>query len=121
MQVTFVAADNSAGDAQVLGDQAGRDVLVKKVIFGDPSDAKITHFYNKRVAPGHASGMGSVSTNSLVVRLVQPTAGAGKDWVREVDFTSGGKGGLQLDGGSFHTDDDDVTVIWEYADNDANS
>lgn len=121
MQYTYIASDNSAGDAQVLGDQAGRDILVKKVIFGDPSDGKITNFYNKRVAPGHASGMGSVSTDSVACKIVQPTAGAGKDWVREVDFTSGGKGGLQLDGGSFHSDDDDVTVIWEYSDNDANA
>lgn len=118
MRVTFIASDNSAGDAQVLG-AAGEDILIKKIIFGDPSDGKICHIYNKRVAGGHASGMGSVSTDSVVARIVQPTAGAGKDWVREVDFTSGGKGGLQLDGGSVHTDDDDTTIIWEVADQDA--
>ena len=120
MQVTYVAATNVTGDAQVLGDAAGRDILVKKVIFGNPADGSVTNFYNKRVAPGHASGMGSVSTTDAVVQITQPTAGAGKDWVREVDFTSGGRGGLQLDGGSFHTNENDVTVIWEYADNDAN-
>lgn len=116
MQVTYVASTNATGDAQVLGDQVGRDVIVKKIIFGNPTDAAITNFYNKRVAPGHASGMGSVSTTDLVCQITQPTAAAGKDWVREIDFTSGGKGGLQLDGGSFHTNENDVTVIWEYSD-----
>lgn len=119
MQVTYVASDNSAGDAQVLGD-AGRDIFVKKVIFGNPADGKVTNFYNKRVAPGHASGMGSVSTTDAVAQITQPTAAAGKDWVREVDFTSFGSGGLQLDGGSFHTDGSDVTVIWEYVDESIN-
>ena len=121
MQATYIASDNSTGDAQVLADSAGRDVLVKKIIFGLAADGKIVNIYNKRVAPGHASGIGSVSSDALAAKITQPTAAAGKDWLREVDFTSGGKGGLQLDGGSIHTDASQVTVIWEYADNDANA
>lgn len=115
MRVTYVASDNSTGDAQVLGD-AGRDIYVKKVLFGTPSDGKITHFYNKRVAPGHASGMGSVSTDELKLKITQATHAAGAEWVREVDFTGVGNPGLPLDGGSFHTDASDVSVIWEYKD-----
>lgn len=120
MQVTYVASTNVTGDAQVLGDRAGVDVVVKKVIFGSPTDGGITQFYNKRVAPGHASGIGSVSTDAVVCRITQPTAAAGKNWVREIDFANGGKGGLQLDGGSFHTNENQVTVIWEYSDMDNN-
>ena len=112
MRVTYVASDNSAGDAQTLGD-AGQDIYVRKIIFGNPADGKVTNFYSKRVAPGHASGMGSVSTTDCVLQITQPTAAAGKDWVRSVDF---GNAPLQLDGGSFHTDGSDVTVIWEPAD-----
>mgnify|MGYP001593906150 CR=1 FL=1 len=115
MNYTYVASDNSAGAAQVLGN-SGEDVLIRKIIFGNPADAKVTNFYNKRVAPGHASGMGSVSTTDAVCQITQPTSAAGRDWVREVDFTSFGSGGLQLDGGSIHTDENDVTVIWESVD-----
>lgn len=112
MRVTYVASDNSAGDAQVLGD-AGQDIFVRKVIFGTLADGKITNFYNKRVAPGHASGMASVSTTDCVLQHTQPTAAAGKDWERGLDFSGAP---LQLDGGSFHTDASDVTVIWEPVD-----
>jgi len=45
MRYTYLAADNSAGDAQVLG-TSGQDIFVRKVIFGSPADGKITHFYN---------------------------------------------------------------------------
>ncbi len=112
---TFVASDNSTGDAQVLG-ATGQDVLVKKIIWGTQADGKIVRFYNKRVAPGHASGIGSVSSDSLAAHIAQPTAAAGKNWDRVVDFTSNGEGGLELDGGSFHTDGSNVTILWEFAD-----
>jgi len=108
----YVASDNSTSDAQVLG-AASQDIFVKKVIFGTPSDGGITRFYNKRVATGHASGIGSVSSDELVCMITQPTGAAGKDWLREFDFTSNGSEGLRLDGGSFHTDESQVTVIWE--------
>lgn len=115
MQYVFVASDNSTGDAQVLG-AAGQDIFVKKVIFGTLADGKIIRFYNKRVAPGHASGIGSVSGDALAAHIAQPTAAAGKDWNREVDFTGPDCPGLRLDGGSFHTDASNVTVIWDLAD-----
>ena len=79
MRKTYVASTNAAGDSQVLGD-AGQDIYVRKVIFGNPTDGGVTNFYNKRVAPGHVSGMGSVSTTDAMMQITQPTAGAGKDW-----------------------------------------
>ena len=112
MRATFVLSDNSAGDAQVLG-AAGQDIFVRKVIFGNPADGKVTNFYNKRVAPGHASGMGSVATTDLALQHTQATHAAGTDFERFLDF---GNAPLQLDGGSFHTDASDVTVIWEPVD-----
>lgn len=109
MRYAFVASNNSTSDAQVLG-EAGRDVVVKQIIFGTLADGNVIRFYNKRVAPGHASGIGSVSSDSLAAHIAQPTAAAGKDWTRVVNL------GLQLDGGSFHTDASNVTVVWDYAD-----
>lgn len=115
MRTTYVASDNSTGDAQTLG-ASGQDIYIKKIFFGAPTAGKITHFYNKRVATGHASGMGSVSTDELVWYLVQPTAAAGNNILYSVDFTGVGNPGMRLDGGSFHTDDDKVTVLWEPVD-----
>ena len=115
MRVKYIASTNAVGDAQALG-VAGQDVYIKKLIFGNPADAAVTNIYNKAVAPGHASGMGSVSTTDAVCQITQPTAGAGKNWVREIDFTSFGSGGLQLDGGSVHTNENDLTIIWELVD-----
>jgi len=111
MNYTYIAADNSAGDAQVLG-AASQDIYVWGIHFGAPTAGTITHFYNKRVAPGHTSGMGSVSTDSLAWYLVQPTAAAGNNLQYDVWFEKP----LQLDGGSVHTDDDKVTIIWEPVD-----
>lgn len=111
MRHTYVASDNSTSDAQVLGTD-GQDVFVHSICFGAATGGKITHFYNSRVATGHASGMASVSTTNLAWYFVQPTFGAGKDQVNMVEFATP----LQLDGGSFHTDDDKVTVIWEPVD-----
>jgi|GEM_PF-2074859 len=112
MRATYVASDNSAGDAQVLG-AAGRDIYVRAICFGTATGGKITHFYNSSVSSGHTSGMGSVDDTNLVWYFVQPTFGAGKDQVNMVNF---GNAPLQLDGGSFHTDESTVTVIWEYVD-----
>lgn len=103
MRHTYVASANSTGDAQVLG-EAGEDIRVYKVIFGIPVDTGALTLFNKRVAY-------TGDTNSIAVKITQPTAAAGKDWVREVSF---GPEGLKLDGGSFHIDQNmQVTVIWE--------
>lgn len=115
MNVTYIASDNSAGDAQTLG-AAGQDIYIHKIFFGAPTAGKITHIYNKSIAGGHASGMASVSTNSLAWYLVQPTAAAGNNLTYQVDFDLGNCQGLQVDGGSVHTDDDKVTIVWEPVD-----
>ena len=115
MRVTYIASDTTAGDAQTLG-AAGQDILVKKIIFGLPSDGAITIIYNKSSAYGSASGIGSVASDNIAAKITQPTAAAGKDWVREIDFTTGDSQGLQLDGGAVHTNSSQVTVLWEVAD-----
>lgn len=112
MRYTYIASDNSTGDAQTLG-EAGQDIFIYKICFGAATGGKITHVYNKKVAGGHASGMGSVSTDSLAFYFVQPTFAAGSDQVNMIDF---GNTPLQLDGGSVHTNDDKVTIIWETVD-----
>lgn len=112
MRHTYIASDNSAGDAQVLG-AAGQDVYIRKICFGAPTAGTITHIYNARVAPGHASGMASVSATNLAWYLLQPTAAAGNNIIYEYDF---GDAPLQVDGGSVHTNDDKVTIIWEPVD-----
>lgn len=110
MKYTYIASDNSASDATALG-AAGVDVVVYKIIFGSPADGKILNLYNKAVAFGSGSGMGSVDTANIAVKITQPTAAAGKDWERIVDFGEG----LELDGGSVHTDGSQVTVVWDLA------
>lgn len=103
MRHTYLAAANSTGDAQVLG-EAGEDIRVYKVLIGLPVDGGAVTFYNKRVAY-------TGDTNSIAAKITQPTAAAGKEWVRSFDF---GPEGLPLDGGSFHADQTmQVTVLWE--------
>lgn len=116
MRFTYVASDNTAGNAQTLG-ASGEDILVKKVIFGNPANGKGIKLYNKRVAFGHASGLASTDPDDVAAYILQPaTIGAGFNAVVEVDFTANGSGGLPLDGGSFHQDGAKVTVVWEVAD-----
>jgi len=116
---TYVASDNSAGDStnletrdEVAGVGANRDVYVKKVIFGAPSDGARTMLHDAPSQPGHASGMGSVLVPEVAWNFTQPTHAAGLDQIFEVDFTSANCKGLRLNGGSIHTDDDRVTVVW---------
>jgi hypothetical protein len=105
MQHTYVAAANSTGDAQTLG-EAGEDVRVFKVFIGTPIDGGSVTIFNKRVAY-------TADTGNIAFKLTEPTAAAGKDWVRVVDF---GEEGLPLDGGSFHLDQSmQVTVLWDKA------
>src|SRR3990167_7058153 len=110
MQATYIASSNVTGDAQVLGD-ANRDIFVRAIHVGLYNAGDRVLFYNKRVAPGHASGVGSLSTTDLVYHFTQPTAAAGNNVVKVIDF---GNAPLQLDGGSCHTDAAQVTIIWEY-------
>ena len=118
-QFTYVASDNSAGDStnletrdEVAGTGAGRDVYVKKVIFGVPANSERTILHDAPSQPGHASGMGSVATAEVAWNFTQPVAAAGLDLAKEIDFTSPGCKGLRLNGGSIHTDSARVTVIW---------
>jgi len=57
--------------------------------------------------------MGSVDTSDIALQITQPTAAAGKDWVREVTLSGEFNPGLPVDGGSIHTNENDVTVIWD--------
>lgn len=115
MRFTYHESDNSTSDATSLESQ-GIDVLVKKVIFGNPTDGDVFRFYNSSVAQGHASGIASVPDDNLAFEHVQATHAAGCPWTLVLDFTGEGNPGLQLDGGSFHSDGDNITVIWERAD-----
>ncbi len=111
MNATYIAADNSAGDGQVLG-ASGQDIYIRAIHFGAATGGKITYIHNARVSTGHASGMGSVATNNLIWVFTQPTFAAGLDQVNQIEFATP----LQVDGGSVHTDDDQVTIIWEPVD-----
>lgn len=112
MRHTYIASDNSTSDAQVLG-ASGQDVYIYKICFGAATGGEITNVYNSRVATGHASGIGSVSSTNLAWSLTQPTFAAGKDQINVVDF---GSSPLQVDGGSVHSDASKVTIIWEPVD-----
>jgi len=112
MAYTYVASNNSTGAAETLGEE-GKDILVKAIIWGTQTDGKIVRFYNKNRAAGHASGIGSVSSDSLAAHIVQATAAAGKNWERKTEFAGADCPGLKLDGGSFHTDGTNITVLWE--------
>ena len=101
----YIASDNTAKEATQAGEALGvdnQDIIVYKVIFGTPSDATYLKIYDK-VNPILNS------TTSLAAFITQPTAAAGKDWVREVDFGEG----LHLgEGGAVVTNASQVTVIW---------
>ena len=108
MNVTYVASSNEATNGTALG-TAGQDVRVYKLLVGLPTDSSKVRLYTI------SNPIGTASTN-IAFQLTQPTAGAGKDWVREVDF---GQYGLPLDGGGNVVIDgtNNVTVIWAVADN----
>lgn len=112
MRYTFITSDNSASDATSFNAQ-GQDAFVKKIIFGSPTDGDILHLYNSATAYGASGGMGSVQTDDLALAITQPSHAEGCDWVREVTLSGEFNPGLQLDGGSVHTDGDDVTIIWD--------
>lgn len=101
---TYISADNTATNGVSLG-SVGQDVRVYKVIVGLPVDGKYVALFNSAIAMGGA-------TDNLAAKITQPTAAAGKDWVREVDF---GPEGLRLDGGNVQINDTmNVTVLWDF-------
>jgi len=105
MYATYVPSSNTATNGVSLG-AAGQDVRVYRVIFGLPVDGAYVALFNSATAVGGA-------TANLAAKIVQPTAAAGKDWVRMYDF---GPEGLPLDGGNVQTDNTmNVTVIWDFA------
>lgn len=107
MRATYVASTNEATNGEALG-AAGQDVRVYRLLVGLPTDGSKVRLYNI------TNPVGTASTN-IAYQLVQPTAAAGKDWVRVVDF---GSEGLPLsDGGNVVIDGtNNVTVIWDIAD-----
>lgn len=112
MNATYIASSNVTGDAQTLG-AAGQDIYIRAIHIGLYGAGNQVRLYNKRVAPGHASGIGSLDTTDLIYRFTQPTAASGNNVVYVIDFKDAP---LQLDGGSVHTDASQVTIIWEPVD-----
>lgn len=112
MRYLYLAASNATTDATDFGN-ADQDVFIKKIIFGDPTDGDTLNLYNKVGAYGHTSGMGSVDSNSVALKFVQPTHAEGCDWVYELTLSGEFNPGLQLNGGCVLTDADDVTIIWD--------
>ncbi len=104
MNYTYIHADNTATNGTALGVN-DQDIVVKKIIFGLPADTKYLKLFDK-VNPITAA------TTNLAAMITQPTAAAGKDWVREVDFGEGIRLG---EGGNVVTDAAQVTVCWEAA------
>lgn len=106
MNVTYIASSNTATNGTQLGGSANQDIKVYKIIFGSPADGKYATIFDK-INP--VTG----ATTNVVAKITQPTAAAGKDWVRMVDF---GETGLPLgNGGNVVTDGTDVSVVWDYA------
>jgi len=103
MKYTYIASDNTATNGTAISVD-NQDIVVYKLIWGNPADGKYATLYDK-VNP--VTG----ATTSVVCKVTQPTAAAGKDWVRVVDL-----GGVNLgEGGAVVTDGTDVTVLWDYA------
>lgn len=105
---TYIASDNTATNGTALGN-SGEDVTVFKILVGLPTDGSTLTVYNI------SNPVAGASTN-IAYKLTQPTAAAGKDWVREIDF---GKYGLPLSGGGnvVINGTNNVTVIWGLTDN----
>lgn len=107
MRSTYIASSNTATNGQALG--AGEeDVRIYKILIGLPTDASTVTVYS-------ISNPVYGATTNIAYKLTQPTAAAGKDWVREVNF---GEKGLPLGaGGNVIIDGtNNVTVLWELAD-----
>ena len=102
MQYTYIHSSNAATNGVALGAD-NQDIRVFKIIFGLPEDGKYVKLFDK-INPVTAA------TTNLAAMITQPTAAAGKDWVREVDF---GPDGIRLgEGGNVVTDAAQVTIVW---------
>lgn len=105
MNYTYIASDNTATNGVALGAD-NQDIFVKQIIFGSPADGKYVIVYDK---PNPVAG----ATTNIAAKITQPTAAAGKDWVRSVEFAGDG---LQLgEGGAIVTDASQVTIVWDFA------
>lgn len=113
MNVTYVASSNTATNGQALANAAGMDILVKKLIIGLPVSAGNIILYNKLVAY-------SGDTSQIGAKITLPTFSTTNvnPGVYVFDF---GPEGLPLDGGNLMIDQTmQVSVIWEYKDDNAN-
>lgn len=108
MRATYIASSNTATNGAALG-AVDEDVRVFKILVGLPTDTST-------VVVSNITNPVSGATTNIAFKLTQPTAAAGKDWVREVDF---GPFGLPLtSGGNVEINGtNNVTVLWESADN----
>jgi hypothetical protein len=110
MQVTYIASDNTASNGTAL-DSAGKEVEVFKLIFGAPADGKYATVYT---IDNPVTG----ATTNIAAKVTQPTAAAGKEYTKVVDFTvlqNGEVRGLRLgEGGNVVTDASQVTVLWDF-------
>lgn len=105
LKYTYIASDNTATNGTAIGVD-NQDVVIKAIVFGLPADTKYATVYNI------VNPVTGASTN-IAAKITQPTAAAGKDWVRVATF---GEEGLRLgEGGNVVTDASQVTVIWEEA------
>lgn len=107
MNVTYIPSSNTATNGVALSTQAGRDVVVWQILVGVPTDASTVTVYD---ITNPVNG----ATTNIAFKLTQPTAGAGKDWVRDVVFPKG----LPLrEGGNVVSDATNaITVLWDYLD-----
>ena len=108
MKVTYIASSNTATNGDALG-SSGQDVRLFKLFVGLPTDGSTVTAYS---ITNPVNG----ATTNIAFKLTQPTAAAGKDWVREVNF---GPQGLPLnEGGNIIIDGtNNVTAMWDLADN----
>jgi hypothetical protein len=110
MRYTYAGAANSSTNGVALG-VSGQDVYVKKLIIGLPVATGNVYLYNKSVA--YSGDTDNIACKFTIPSTIsyQYTNANGNSNV--IDFASGGKGGLQLDGGLLMIDQAmQVTVVW---------
>jgi hypothetical protein len=107
MYATYIAGTNVATNGQALGADSNRDVVVWQIRIGAPTDGSTLTIYDVTNPVGG-------STSNIVYKLTQPTAAAGKDWVRDVVFPKGLP--LRMGGNVVIDATNNVTVLWDYLD-----